>query len=126
MVYHRLYMSGNARRPGPRRPARPTPPAVLRALRAVADDIVVWRKLRGLTQAQVADRAGVSPNTVRRLEDAEGGVALENVLRILRALGVLEIVPRALDPYETDVGRLRSEERLPQRVRPKNLGAPDG
>ncbi len=88
--------------------------------------MVVWRKLRGLTQAQLADRAGVSPNTVRRLEHADGGIALENVLRILRALGVLDSVPRALDPYETDVGRLRSEEQLPQRVRPKNLGAGDG
>jgi len=88
--------------------------------------VVVWRKLRGLTQAQVADRADVSVNTVRRLEDADGGVTLENGLRIFRALGVLESVPRALDPYETDVGRLRSEEKLPQRVRPKNLTVSDG
>lgn len=98
-----------------------TPLPVRRALSAVADDVVVWRKLRGLTQAQLADRAGVSANTLRRLEHSDGGVTLENVLRILRALGVLDSVPRALDPYETDVGRLRSEERLPQRVRPKNL-----
>ncbi len=86
----------------------------------------MWRKLRGLTQAQLADRAGLSTNTVRRLEDADSGVTLENVLRILRALGILENLPRALDPYETDVGRLRSDEQLPQRVRPKNLSAPDG
>jgi len=92
----------------------------------MADNMVVWRKLRGLTQAQVADRAGISINTLRRLEAADGGVSLENVLRVLRALGVLESVPRALDPYETDVGRMRSEEQLPRRVRPKNLGAPDG
>jgi transcriptional regulator with XRE-family HTH domain len=118
-------MSTKARKDPPSRSARPAP-AIQRALRAVADDVVVWRKLRGLTQAQLADRAGVSLNTVRRLEDADGGITLENVLRILRALGVLESVPRALDPYETDVGRLRSEEQLPQRVRPKNLAAPDG
>ena len=51
---------------------------------------------------------------------------MENSLRIFRALGILESVPRALDPYETDIGRLRSDEQLPQRVRPKNLSAPDG
>lgn len=107
-------------------PARTVPPQVRRALRDVAEDVVVWRKLRGLTQAQVADRAHVSINTLRRLEGADGGVSLENSFRILRALGVLESVPRALDPYETDVGRLRSEEKLPQRVRPKNLSAPNG
>jgi transcriptional regulator with XRE-family HTH domain len=82
--------------------------------------------LRGLTQAQVADRAGVSVNTVRRLEGGDGGLALENFLRILRAVGVLDSLPRALDPYETDVGRMRSEERLPQRVRSKNITGRNG
>jgi transcriptional regulator with XRE-family HTH domain len=97
------------------------PPPVRRALREVADDVAAWRKLRGLTQAQLADRAGVSRDTLVRLERGEGGVSLERLLRILRALGVLDAVPRALDPYETDVGRLRSDERLPQRVRPRDL-----
>jgi transcriptional regulator with XRE-family HTH domain len=102
------------------------PPPIRRALRAMADDVAIWRKLRGLTQAQVADRADVSVNTVRRLEGGDGGVSLENLLRILRALGVLDSLPRALDPYETDVGRLRSEERLPKRVRPKNITGRNG
>jgi DNA-binding Xre family transcriptional regulator len=102
------------------------PPSVRRALRAITDDVVVWRKLRGLTQAQLADRAGLSVNTLRRLEGADGGITLENLLRILRALGVLESVPQALDPYKTDIGRLRSDEQLPERVRPKNLSGPDG
>lgn len=106
------------------RPSRPpAPPLVQRALRAIASDLVAWRKLSGLTQAQLADRAGISVNTLRRLEDAEGGITLENLLRVLRALGVLENVARAFDPYETDVGRLRSEELLPRRVRPKDLTA---
>lgn len=115
-------MSINSGTPSDRsRSVRPVPPPIRRALREIADDVVVWRKLRGLTQIQLADRAGVSPNTLRRLENGDGGIALENALRILRALGVLENVPRALDPYETDVGRLRSDEHLPQRVRPKKL-----
>ena len=110
----------SAKRPRSRlRGSAPLP--VRRALREVGDDVVVWRKLRGLTQVQLADRAGVSPNTLRRLENADGGITLENVLRILRALGVLDSLSRALDPYETDVGRLRADEQLPQRVRPKNL-----
>lgn len=88
---------------------------------------MTWRKLRGLTQQQVVKRAGVSHTTVRRLEHGEGGVSVENLLRVLRALGVLDAVPRALDPYESDVGRLRADERLPQRVRSKDLtGGSDG
>jgi transcriptional regulator with XRE-family HTH domain len=104
---------------------KPTPPPVARALRSVAGDIVVWRKLRGLTQAQLADRAGVSRDTLVRLEGGDGGVSLENLLRILRGVGVLDSVHRALDPYETDLGRMRSEEELPRRVRPRSLTGRD-
>jgi transcriptional regulator with XRE-family HTH domain len=110
---------------GSARASRSVPPLVSRALRATGEDIVVWRKLRGLTQVQLADRAGIAVNTLRRLENGDGGITYENLLRVLRVLGVLEGVSRALDPYETDVGRLRSDEQLPQRVRPKNLTGPD-
>jgi transcriptional regulator with XRE-family HTH domain len=107
--------------------ALPVPLPVRRALREVGEDLATWRKLRTLTQAQLADRAGVSRGTLVRLERGEGGVSVENLLRVLRALGMLDTVPKALDPYATDVGRLRSEERLPQRVRPRDLtGRDDG
>ena len=95
------------------------PPPIRRALAHVADDLTRWRKLRGLTQAQLADRAGVSRDTIARLEGGEGGVSLENLLRILRALGILDSLPKALDPHETDLGRLRADEQLPRRVRPE-------
>lgn len=104
----------------PRKP-RPSPLPVARAVRDLATDIQSWRKLRGLTQAQLADRAGVGRDTVIRLEKGDGAVRLEILLRILHALGILDGLVRALDPYETDVGRLRSEERLPTRVRPRDL-----
>jgi transcriptional regulator with XRE-family HTH domain len=101
--------------------ARVVPASVRRALHDVADDVGAWRKLRGLTQAQLADRSDVSRDTVVRLESGDGGVSLENLLRILRSLGVVDGVVKALDPYETDVGRLRSDEQLPQRVRTRDL-----
>jgi hypothetical protein len=44
------------------------------------------------------------------------------VLRVARALGVLDSLVAALDPYATDEGRLRSEEALPERVRPPRPG----
>ena len=108
-------------------PSRPTPPPIRRALRQSAESLSTWRKLRGLTQAQLADRAGVSRYTIARLEQADGGVSIENLLRVLRALGLMDALPRALDPYESDVGRLRADEQLPQRVRPRDLtGGGDG
>ncbi len=102
-------------------PPRAVPPSIRRALAGVTESVSHWRKLRGLTQAQLADRAGVSRNTLARLERGDGGVSLENLLRVLRALGILDILPKALDPYESDIGRLRASEQLPQRVRPRSL-----
>lgn len=58
---------------------------------------------------------------VRRLEAADGGVSAENLLRILRALGIQDLVTEALDPMQSDLGRLRAGEDLPERVRPKRL-----
>ncbi len=104
--------------------SQPTPIAVTRALRELAGHVATWRKLRAVTQAQLADRAGISRDTLARLERGDGGVSVENLLRVLRGLGLLDVLPNALDPYETDLGRMRSEERLPQRVRPRDLTRP--
>jgi transcriptional regulator with XRE-family HTH domain len=98
------------------------PPGVARAMRGLAEDLVTWRKLRGLTQAQLADRAGVSRDTLSRLESGAGGVGLETLLRVLRALGLLDTLAEAFDPHRSDIGRMRSDEELPQRVRPRRLG----
>jgi transcriptional regulator with XRE-family HTH domain len=100
---------------------RATPIPVRRAQRSLASSIATWRKLRGLTQAQLAERADVSRGVIRRLEAAGGGISVENLLRILRALGIQDLLTEALDPLASDIGRLRSEEELPRRVRPRKL-----
>lgn len=94
----------------------PTPTAVTRSMRRLGEDLATWRKLRRLTVAELADRAGIGLSTVARLEAGEGAT-LENALRLARALGVLESLTSSVDPYATDVGRLRAEQALPQRVR---------
>ena len=77
-----------------------TPVAVARALDGLGRDLTTWRKLR--------------------LEGGQGA-SVENLLRVARALGVLELLTKALDPYATDVGRLRAEEKLPTRVRARGV-----
>ena len=101
---------------------KPLPAAIRRAYRSLTEDIAAWRKLKGLTQEQLADRSGVALATLSRLERGEGGTSVYNLLKILRALGILDNVLKALDPYETDIGRLRSEQELPQRIRSRRLG----
>ncbi len=96
--------------------------AVRRATREVGIHLATWRRLRGLTAAQVAERAGITRPTLSRLEAGGGGTSLENVLRVARALGVMDELVVALDPYESDVGRLRLEGQLPARVRQRRSG----
>jgi transcriptional regulator with XRE-family HTH domain len=93
-----------------------TPAPVASGQRRIGEQLETWRKLRQLTVAQVAERAGISRYTVMRLENGEGA-SMENLLRVTRALGVLDLLVAALDPYSTDLGRLRAQESLPKRVR---------
>lgn len=94
-----------------------TPLAVARALRVMGTHVSNWRKLQRLTAAQVAERAGISRDTLRAIEQGKGTASTENLFRALRILGILDDVVAAADPYQTDVGRLRADEILPRRVR---------
>lgn len=98
-----------------------TPRPVSRAQREIGGHIRRWRKLQHLSAAQVADRAGVSAPVISRLENG-GGTTLETLLRVARALGVLDHVVEAFDPMNSDVGRLRADEQLPERIRPRQAG----
>ncbi|MFN8110308.1 MAG: helix-turn-helix transcriptional regulator [Thermoleophilia bacterium] len=98
----------------PRR-ATPTPPSIRRALRDVGRHLSDWRRLQDLTVEQTADRAGLSMATLHRIERGDGGSA-ENILRVARALGVLDQVVVAFDPTTTDIGRARALDALPRRA----------
>ena len=38
-------------------------------------------------------------------------------MNVCNALGIASLVTDATDPYETDLGRARADQQLPQRVR---------
>lgn len=94
-----------------------TPMAVNRALRELGDNVATWRKLRGLPASILAARAGISKDTLRKIEQGSGGVSTVNLFKVLRALGIMDGVTESTDPYRTDLGKLRAEEVLPRRVR---------
>jgi len=96
----------------PRRSARGS-----RAALEIGEHLATWRKLQGLTAQQVADRAGVSRETLGKLERGQGNVGMTVLLEVSRALGQLDRLVEALDPYETDLGRARADQALPKRVR---------
>jgi transcriptional regulator with XRE-family HTH domain len=67
------------------------------------------RLSRNITQAELAERAGVSRSTLTRL--AEGrGVSLDSFVRVMRALGLADHLAALLpDPSMRPVERLRFE-----------------
>ncbi|HVL42466.1 MAG TPA: helix-turn-helix transcriptional regulator [Brevundimonas sp.] len=58
------------------------------AAQALARRLRTWRKERGLTQAALAERAGLSPMTVNKFERS-GRAALPTVVAVVRALNLL-------------------------------------
>ncbi len=92
------------------------PLPVRRAQRTLGQQLKNQRKLMGLTAQMVAQRAGTSLITLRKIEQGQP-VRSDILLTVIKVLGMLDRVLDATDPYQTDVGRLRANEQLPQRVR---------
>lgn len=77
--------------------------------------LATWRKLLNLTADQVAQRADIDRGTLRRLEKGDP-VGFDVVLSVARALGVLDQLVDAVDPWASDLGRARAGAVLPKRV----------
>ena len=97
--------------------AKPTPVRVQRAASDIGGQLAAWRRMLNLTAVHVAERAHVSRDTLRRLEHGDPAVSFQTVLGVARALGALDRVVDALDPFQTDLGRARTSAALPKRVR---------
>ncbi len=96
---------------------RPTTVRTKLAAKEIGQSVATWRKLYGFTAQQLADKANVSRGTISRLENGDPSVSFETFLNVCNALNVTDAVKAAVDPYETDFGRARSEQTLPERVR---------
>lgn len=97
--------------------AKQTPVRVQRAADDIGAQLASWRRMLDLTAVQVAERADISRDTLRRLEHGDPGVSLGTVLGVARALGALDRLVDALDPFQTDLGRARASAAIPKRVR---------
>lgn len=74
------------------------------------------RVRRRLTQAQMADRAGIDRKTLGRLEQGDPGIALGSFLEVLAVLEA-DWPEQLLEPLEADApGRVLSDARMPGRV----------
>ncbi|WP_083542300.1 helix-turn-helix domain-containing protein [Kribbia dieselivorans] len=61
-----------------------------RQLSGFGEHVRGWRMVMGLTAQQVSERAGITRDTLRKIESGDPGVGFGNVAQVLRALGVLD------------------------------------
>lgn len=86
-------------------------------LTAFGEHVRGWRMVLGLTAQQVSERAGITRDTLRKIEAGDPGVGFGNVAQVLRALGVLDQAVAAIDPLGSDIGRLRAGNLTKRRAR---------
>ncbi|WP_175956494.1 helix-turn-helix domain-containing protein [Schaalia sp. Marseille-Q2122] len=79
-----------------------------RELVAFGEHVRAWRMVLGLTAQQVCERADISRQTLRKIENGELSVSFSNVAQVLRALGQLNAVVDSVDPLNSEIGRLRA------------------
>lgn len=75
---------------------------------AAADRCRELRRRRGMTQEELAEKAGISAGSVRKLEQG-GQMRMETLHKIARALGVVTVTfasPTAPEPRETSVDEM--------------------
>ncbi len=81
-----------------------------------------WRAVHSLTASQVAERANISRDTLRSIEQGTGTSSLMAVFAVLEVLGVQGILAHEIDPLNSELGRDRAELINKKRVRTNALG----
>lgn len=93
--------------------------AVDDAVQTLGANIRNARLRRRLPQSVVAERAGVSLNTLSKVENGDCGVSIGNIASILNAVGLLPLLSSLASSENDDAGLLMEEKNLPRRIRQK-------
>ncbi|MBH0022701.1 helix-turn-helix domain-containing protein [Salinibacterium sp. SWN248] len=87
-----------------------------REMERLGRNIRAWRKISGLTTLITAERAGVSRDTLRAIETGRS-TSSENLLAVMRVVGILAAVVDASDPIASDFGSRNLARASVERVR---------
>lgn len=88
-----------------------------RGLKNLGESLKKARIRRRLKMVTVADRAGVSRETLAKIQRGDPGVSMGNYAAVIFALGLGTEWMNLADITEDRVGQMLDEERLPSRVR---------
>lgn len=93
------------------------PMSLRRGLKNLGESLKKARIRRRLKMVTVADRAGVSRETLAKIQRGDPGVSMGNYAAVIFALGLGNEWMNLADITEDRVGQMLDEERLPSRVR---------
>lgn len=91
--------------------------SVNEAFTEIGEHLKTWRKIYTLKAVQVAERAGISPGTLHKIENGDPTISTTAFLEVARSLGLLDALTASIDPLNSDLGRARAIDKLPRRIR---------
>ena len=83
----------------------------------LGENVRIARKRRGLRIVDLAQTAGCSQDTLRRLESGDPGVSLGVLARVAAVIGCAQELASVMDAAKDFEGLKGDVQRLPQRVR---------
>jgi transcriptional regulator with XRE-family HTH domain len=98
-------------------PKNKLPIPVARAMRKLGTDLGNARRRRRITAKLLAERAGVSPRTMAKIEKGDPSVTMASYASVLFSLGMVERLSDLVDSRHDVRGRELEDENLPKRVR---------
>lgn len=99
-----------------------TPPVSVRTgLKRLGADLKNARLRRRLRMVTVAERSGISRETLAKIQKGDPGVSMGNYASVIFALGLSTHWMKLADIANDKTGQALDEERIPQRARNVSL-----
>ena len=93
------------------------PISVQRSLRKLGSDVRDARRRRRISTTVMAERAGISRPTLRKVEDGDPSVSLGIYASVLFVLGMDDRLGEIADATNDQLGLALQQEELPERIR---------
>lgn len=83
----------------------------------IGSNVSVWRRARGISQADMARRCRVSVSTISKLERGDTSISVNTLLKVASVLGVRQNVEDAFNPSKHSQGAMLLASGVKERIR---------